>query len=318
MEQRKLIRLGNSSYAVALPKKWVEQSGLKKGDHVFVERNSNGEIVVSGQIRKLNNDKKKSFSTDEKDTKQLMKEFIAAYINGCSTFHFVGNINKEKLKDIKKIAQTLMGCEVIEERKDEVVVKDFLNFEEVDPKNFIKRIDNNLNEMFSIILESLKNKTIKKSSLDEIQIIDADINKFFFLSSRLFNLGLENYQLAKVLHLEPKELFKFWWITFHLERAADNLKYIAHRIKKENLSNELVSGVISQIEKLIILYQETFSMAYNNDKNGAQQVMEKSTSLYNTWEKFLESKNLFVSFSAEKLREINSASYQILKIISSM
>ena len=38
MEQRKLIRLGNSSFAIALPKDWVDKSGLKKGDNVFLEQ----------------------------------------------------------------------------------------------------------------------------------------------------------------------------------------------------------------------------------------------------------------------------------------
>ena len=38
MEQRKLIKLGNSSFALALPKEWVDKSGLKKGDNIFVER----------------------------------------------------------------------------------------------------------------------------------------------------------------------------------------------------------------------------------------------------------------------------------------
>ena len=36
MEQRKLIKLGNSSFAIALPKDWIEKSGLKKGESIFV------------------------------------------------------------------------------------------------------------------------------------------------------------------------------------------------------------------------------------------------------------------------------------------
>lgn len=52
MEQRKLIRLGNSSFAIALPKDWVDKSGLKKGDGIFVERNSNGGLTIEASYNK--------------------------------------------------------------------------------------------------------------------------------------------------------------------------------------------------------------------------------------------------------------------------
>ena len=57
MERRKLIKLGNSSYAIALPKSWVTKSGLKKGDEIFVIKNSNGELVLTSLPQKTNEQK---------------------------------------------------------------------------------------------------------------------------------------------------------------------------------------------------------------------------------------------------------------------
>jgi len=37
--KRKLVRTGKSSYAIILPKDWVEYYGLKEGDYVLLEVN---------------------------------------------------------------------------------------------------------------------------------------------------------------------------------------------------------------------------------------------------------------------------------------
>ena len=39
MEYRKLISFGKNSYVVSLPKNWVRQNKLKKGDLVYIEEN---------------------------------------------------------------------------------------------------------------------------------------------------------------------------------------------------------------------------------------------------------------------------------------
>ena len=88
MEQRKLIRLGNSSFAIALPKDWVDKSGLKKGDNIFVERNNNGEMLISSQFKKINEGKKAVINVDGKDESKIKREFTSDYIRGNSVFEF--------------------------------------------------------------------------------------------------------------------------------------------------------------------------------------------------------------------------------------
>ena len=40
-ETRKIQYTGGSSYIVSLPKKWVQDLGLKQGDHVLIRREGN-------------------------------------------------------------------------------------------------------------------------------------------------------------------------------------------------------------------------------------------------------------------------------------
>ena len=58
-EARKIQFTGKSSYIVSLPKSWINEMGLKRGDQVRMHRQGTNEIIVSPQklrIRKMTND----------------------------------------------------------------------------------------------------------------------------------------------------------------------------------------------------------------------------------------------------------------------
>ena len=126
-EQRKLIRLGNSSFAIALPKGWVDKSGLKKGDRVFISHNGHGELMVSPELKKIYGDKEISLEVNDKDENRIRREFTNAYINGNSTFKFIGEIDKQKKKDIQKILSEYISCEIVGVDEKGLLVKDFFN-----------------------------------------------------------------------------------------------------------------------------------------------------------------------------------------------
>ncbi len=46
MEGRKLQLAGKSTYLVSLPKRWVIHAGLKAGDTLFVETETDGSVSV--------------------------------------------------------------------------------------------------------------------------------------------------------------------------------------------------------------------------------------------------------------------------------
>ena len=46
-ETRKIQYTGGSSYIVSLPKKWVQDLGLKQGDHVLIRREGNSLLQLT-------------------------------------------------------------------------------------------------------------------------------------------------------------------------------------------------------------------------------------------------------------------------------
>jgi len=318
MEQRKLIRLGNSSFAVALPKEWINRSGLKKGDEVFITPNSDGEIIVSHQQKKNLSDKKTVINIDGKDDKNIRREFTSDYINGCSIFEFTGAIDREKGKIIKNIINHYISCEVSEESSTKVVVKDFFNLEELNLNNFMRRIDNNIEEMFDIIIQGISGKKISREDMEEMNKIDLDVNKFYFLTSRILTLGLNNPSLVHTLKIKPTELFNNWWLAFHLEHIGDDLKIMANKIKSEKLTAENREIMASAFREMKERHGESLRIFYTQDNKKAYELMESGKKMCNLAENLMKSKSALLIFTGARLKEMSNASYQILKMMSHM
>ncbi len=316
MEQRKLIRLGNSSFAIALPKGWIDKSGLKKGDKVFVMPNSNGEMIISSEFKKGNGEKKIVININGKNENRIKREFVSAYINGNSLFEFIGNIDKEKNKQIKKIVQEHISCEVIEEKDKKIVAKDFFNFEESSTEHFIRRIDNNIREMFEILIDSIEKSKIGGSNLKEIEDIDLDINKFYFLNSRIMIMGLNNPTFVNLLKASPTQLFNNWWFVFHLEHIGDNIKSIASKMKKEEITSEIQKILVPILKKVKEKFETSVKSFYSNDKEDLYDIMDAGKSTWLLCENLAKSKNALLSSAGENLKNIDNGTYQIIKMTS--
>lgn len=310
MEQRKLIRLGNSSFAIALPKDWIDKSGLKKGDDVFVERNSNGEIIISSSFKK-NEDKKIEINTENLDEYALEKELQSAYVKGYKEFHFVGKNNQSMKKAISNLKTNLLSLEFSENGKEKLVLKDLLNLEEINIDNFIRRIDNNLREGFEMILKKLNLGKMNKNELDEIRKIDDDINKVYMLISRVFILGLSNPSILSMLKLDSTELFNKWWFSFNLEHIGDDIKTIAKIMLNSNAESSV--AITSLLEDIQTIYHESMESFYKQDKKLALTSMKKSRALFDKHKKE-EFKSPVHLKIAENLKTLEDSCYQNLKM----
>ncbi len=317
-QERNLIRLGNSSFAISLPIDWIQKSGLKKGDKVFLVQNTNGELIVGPNFSEREHEEKVSkINIDGKDRAQIRREFTAEYIKGSSMFIFSGKIDREKKKIIKKLSDYHLSCEIIEENDKKIKVRDFFNLKEMNINSFVKRTDNNLTEMFNKLIEGLEKGKLTKSEFKEIEEIDLDVNRFYFLISRVLTKGLDNPTLLTMLKLNLKNLFLNWWFVFHLEHIGDSLKTIANKFQKD-IDEHAKENLLPFLKKIKNNFQNSLKNFYNDEKVETYNIMQEGKEIVKICDELEESQNAFLSLVGGKLKDINNSSYQIVKMISNM
>lgn len=307
MENRKLIRLGNSSFAVALPKEWVEKAGLKKGEDIYIERNSNGELIISPKFEGNHKEKKSILNIENKDEDEFVRDLISSYCRGFNLFQIEGKIDNSKLRKIKEKISNFVGLEIIENEKEKsLMIKDFFNLEEANIESFIKRMDNNLREMLSSLSSSLS-KGMNKATLAEIENIDRDVTKFYFLIWRILNIGLDNPSILGVLKKDSKELMESFLISYNLEKIGDNIKRIARDSINMEVSEKEKKEVASVINTVTQAYINSMEGHYKQNKVMVKDVILKKQEMLAECDKISQISNINIVKISEKLKDtINS------------
>ncbi len=297
MEYRKVIKFGNSSHVISLPKAWTDTQNIKKGDVIYFEENEKGNLTISPR------------DLDERDSRQIVKlnvdgisikkiqlEMIAAYIKEFSKLIFTGKEISKKSKELRRMLRELMGVEVIEQTKTKMVAKDFLNIKEIKLEDIRRRLDSVVRNM---IIDSKIGEG--KSNYQDVINRDYDANKFSYVSLRVIRRGMEKPKVRKQTGLSLLELSHEQHIILAMERIGDIAKWIS----REDCYSKLSKSEIAELNKLheIVLENYITAMkAYNKKDYGTCcNIVSKNKEIQMKCD---NSKNKLKSLSAFKITHL--------------
>ncbi|MBW2978080.1 AbrB/MazE/SpoVT family DNA-binding domain-containing protein [Candidatus Woesearchaeota archaeon] len=282
MQIRKLVKSGTASHTISLPKDWIQKNKLKKGDLLYIKEENNNIIISPEQKEQPVKHKEITITIDNKDIGTIRRETISSYINNYHIFTFIGNINKN-IEELRKILDNFLALEIIEQTDKKLVAKDFLNLQEFSLNNTIRRMD--------MLTRSMLTDTKGKSQSKALELMDFEVDKLFFLISRLIRANLTN-ETSKINNVEALSI---WWLAKNIESIADSAKYLI-----------LSKQEIKLFEEAENYYKESIKSYFKKDKQLADKLIAQRKSLLEKAEK-LKNKEL--------LKKIVNNSRNIAKIV---
>lgn len=260
MEYRKLISFGKSSYVVSLPKCWVTQNKLKKGDLVYFEENGPS-LMLSPRQDNSDEEKERTIFIDGKSLPRVEREVSAAYITNCRQIVLKGKEVKSKIKEFQIIIQNLIALEIMEQASDSITAKDFLDMDKVSLKEIVRKMDIVTRTMFK---ESCQ--IFEEDNYEHINERDKDINRLYFLLYRAVLYNLENPMKAmKNFNLTPTDLIKLHKQGFYIEAIADEVRRTIRYARLMKLPGNKLKKIQELLEKLNEIYLETMKACHTND-----------------------------------------------------
>jgi phosphate uptake regulator len=219
------------------------------------------------------------------------------------------------MSNIKKQIDYLIGLEIVESSYGKIVAKDYFNLEEANIENFVKRMDNNIKEMFDELERGVDTGKLTAKQFSEIFDADHDVNKFYLLINKLFIKGAGNPSILKIFNTDVIGLFNNWWLSYNLEHVGDEVKRIARFIKQEGLDSEKSKSVSMVLAKVKEAYNLSISSYYRKDKEISLKVISEKDRMIELAETLSMDKNSTVAKTGEKLKIIIGLLHQINKII---
>lgn len=281
MEQRKIIKFGNNSYVISLPKKWVQENALTKGTPLYIQEQDNTLRITSTRPTHPHQDKELRLDGSQ-DLEALKLNIISAYINNYKRIIILNP--REKVHNIRNILHNTIALEIIEQTPNIIVAQDYLDLEEISIQELLKQSDVLIRSMLSDTNTLIaKKQTYKNTAFaQEISERDEDINRLTLLAHKTIK-----YRLTKA-NEDAVALLNFWETTKTLEKIGDEIKRVVRLLIQRELQR--YKELIYLLRDVETHHSNIMDIYYANDKEGALLLaakkhtrMEQATKLYKTY-----------------------------------
>ena len=265
-ESRKIQKVGASTLTISLPKAWVTQRKLKRGDPVFLVEEGETLKILPSEEAAARKRSMTEFLVDADlcdEPGMLERVIVGNYVLGREkiTVRSAGRLRSEHLDEIRGAMRRLMGIGILDETPSQVVLHC-----SIDPANYpldalIKRLYSLGATMLSEALEALKTSDVSLAE-DAIKRED-DADMMYWLILRLLLSAQLDDALLERLGLRTRlEIAGDRAIARDLEIAADHAHDIA-RYVRDVLRNEveIPDSILEAFAGLVDLIGQTFARA---------------------------------------------------------
>ncbi|WP_311172411.1 PhoU domain-containing protein [Halobellus ordinarius] len=306
VETRKVQVTGGSTYTVSIPKEWATENDVSagsvvefypEGDSLFLAP-ANGEERTEGTL-----------DVTDLEGEELTRAVMTMYVSGFDIISLQSSrITTGQRKTIREATQSLVGLEVLEETRDEVVIRDLLDSAELSIHTAVRRMRLISLSMLSDAVDALA-ELDEEMARDVIQR-DDDVDRLWMVVSRIFRSTLRTPKAAEELGVTREVCFDYQSAARQLERIADHATKIAH------LTLEFEQPIPEEVvEALTKLREESHSIIDDGMNALFTEDSAEATELANDARESVQGIDKRARDVDELLQELDPARAQLLGLI---
>jgi len=330
-ETRKLQYTGGSSYIVSLPKKWIQDLGLKQGDHVVILRQGNSVLQIAPASKRAAKEQKEATIEVGKDNNPyfIARKLIALYFLGFNVITIVPKEERlmvEQRVVIKNIVRrVLMGTEIIADSATGITLQVLINLLDLSVDAAFKRMLLIAKSMYRDTLLALKENNVELA--EEVVKSDDEVDRFSFYIVRQLKIAIKNEHLLKEIGLEePRNCLGYRLIAKSVERVADHPVIIAKDImdNPHPLNKDIVEKITSMSYFTLEVLDDACLSMFKRDYEAADKAIEKARKIDEMEKALLRTKprdvnELYrIKLITENIRRVAEYASDIAEIVLNM
>ena len=273
---RRVQVTGKSTYIVSLPKKWVGEVGIERGETVTILKQSDKSLLIIP--KNIVSPEKPTESTlitsSRENAYSLVRKVISFYLIGCNTIRVITNeerIGLEQREMLKEfVRRKLVGTEIVSDSRGEMTLQVLLSYPQLSVYDALRRMSTIASSMHRNAITALLEKN--DSLAREVIQTDDEVDRFNFYIIRQLKAAVGDANTVHAIGLRnPRGCLGYRLITRSIERIADQGENIARnmlqinrplneRIKKglEEISTFAISGFDDAVRSL---FKRNYSLA---------------------------------------------------------
>ena len=283
---RRVQLTGKSTYIISLPKKWVDEVGIEKGDSLTVIQLKDKTLLVVPKNIKQPEKIQEAIINVAPTEKigSIIRKVVSHYLVGYNTIRLIsrGNritsLQRRTIKDF--VRRKLVGTEIISDSRATMTLQVLLIYPELSIHDALRRMYIISTSMHKDAIISLKE--LNRDLAQEVVSIDDEVDRFNFYIIRQLKSAVQDNNILKELGLNnPKDCLGFRLITKSVERIADHAVNIA--LNSLEIKNTIEKEVIEKLDHVstytTTLFDDAILSLYKQDYTLADDVVERKTQL---------------------------------------
>lgn len=282
MPYRKLIQFGGNSFVISLPKKWVNDNNLMKGDSLHIEMLGNNIVISPTKTNNTEEEYVITINIDGTTTfKNIRRRLYSAYVNGATTIIINGNDIGKFSKMIDKLLGNYVALELVEQTSKKIIIKTYINITDVVIESFIRRIDNTIRSMAIDVIDCVEKEQfeIYNDVIESVFQRDVNIEKikrflFRVIKARMINQGLRNNE-------GEGALLRYWDTISLLNKISHQVEAIGvFALKRtEVVTFSTDKSKFDLFRKIYNLYIKSMTAFYKVDEKRADEATDQLNEL---------------------------------------
>lgn len=284
-ENRKLQRTGKSTFIISLPKGWVEEMGLERGDDVTILRQGDSTLLVFPKEAREEGSEEISMKVLPSDNPgSLIRKVVSLYLSGHRIIHLESKEDRipPALSDAIRrfVRRNLIGVEITADFPDRLTLQILLAHPELPVKKAIQRMYLIASSMIEDSLCALEE--FDRELAEDVIRRDDEVDRFGIYVMRELNSASANRQLIREIGLSaPSDCLGHMHITKSVERIADHAERIARKILE--LEDPAKGKHVEKMREMGDLARSMFEDAnralFEEDPELADEVLEKKIAM---------------------------------------
>jgi len=220
--KRKVIKQGNGTLTITLPKGWTDKVGLTGDSEVDVEASGRGLVVKTAGTKSYKSIDIELESNNQRYIEQILNNL---YLSGYDEAH-ISLFNPACLVNISRTIENLMGYQIIEQSDKNCLIKNLSPVAEEEFDSLLRRIFLLLKSMFSFLLDDLSKNTV--DNLESVKATSKNITKFAYYCRRI---------IIKKPLFNDYESTRIYILITRLNTCSHSIIYLYDNLVKENRLN---------------------------------------------------------------------------------
>ncbi len=260
-ELRKVQKVGYSTLAVSIPKRFAKEMNLAPGDSLLFREDADGTLRLIPTTKAKQVGRATIRVEQAGGDEMLTKLIVGSYALGYDVIEVVGRepLDQRTIDRAVETIKRLRGLEVVESDIRRIVAQSFIDPTKFPVDSLIKRLQILVSQSLEYVMDALDLK--QTGSLNEVTRVQEEIDELYWLILRQLLVALNRRELASEIGIEsPLHASGDRVSAKTLDEIGALIKDVAEElVRLRGLGRKIDPGVAANIRKLAAKAGEAFN-----------------------------------------------------------